>query len=86
MPLPPTNLKLRYFDTLVLTMESPYFGNTEFTIQTAGVEATWSDPLSGVCDCYFATIEPDDGYQAIPGEKEEVIYKQNMLKTLYSNL
>lgn len=72
VPLPPTDLQLEFFDKLVLTLEGPYFQDTEFTVDMPGIEAMWQDPKHGVCECYLAVITPDDGYQAIPGEKDEV--------------
>lgn len=54
-------------------MESPYFGDTEFTVETHGVEASWESPDDGISECYHTEISDEDGLTATPGEDGEVI-------------
>nr|XP_039252038.1 fibronectin-like [Styela clava] len=72
VPLPPNELELRTFDTLVLVLGGPYFQDTEFTVDIHGVEATWGEPADGISECYHAEIFDEDGLQAIPGGEGEV--------------
>lgn len=71
VPIKPTNLALRAFDTLILTLDG-YFEDAEFTVETHGVEAKWGPPAEGKAECYHAEIEDSDGLKAIPGRDEEI--------------
>jgi len=72
VPLPGTDLKLTSFDELVLTIESPLFGNTKFTLPVAGIEARWQAPSTGRSDCYDVEIEPNDGRLGSPATANQV--------------
>nr|XP_002121477.2 fibronectin isoform X2 [Ciona intestinalis] len=71
IPLPPQNLALETFDQIELIIESPYFENTQFTLNFPGIEAVWEPPTEGFCDCYDATISPSDGQMAFPTHGNE---------------
>lgn len=67
-PLVPNNLNLRSFDTLVLTMDGPLFGDIEFTVEAHGVEASWDSPADGISECYHAEISYADSGEVIPAD------------------
>ena len=71
VPLPPSNLKLETFQSLVLSMEG-IFGEVQFTLDVPGIKAVWEGPKVGICDCYVAAISPPDGRVARPEENLRV--------------
>ena len=72
VPLPPSNLRLESFQSMILSMEG-VFGTIHFTLREPGIQATWEGPNRGACDCYDVNIDPNDGKVARPALNERVI-------------
>ena len=81
VPPQPEGLELSTFE--VLTVEVTFFGKfVPHRIDTSGILAEWSPPGHGNCDCYQASIGPNEGLQIEPkDEGGEVRY----FKIRYSN-
>ena len=74
VPPQPAGLELSTFE--VLTVEVTFFGSkVPHRIDTSGILAEWSPPSHGNCDCYQASIGPNEGLQIEPkDEGGEVSY------------
>jgi hypothetical protein len=68
VPPQPEGLELSTFE--VLTVEVTFFGSkVPHRIDTSGILAEWSPPSHGNCDCYQASIGPNEGLQIEPKDE-----------------
>ena len=68
VPPQPDFLELSTFE--VLTVEVTFFGSkVPHRIDTSGILAEWSPPTMGNCDCYQASIGPNEGLQIEPKDE-----------------
>jgi len=68
VPPQPEGLELSTFE--VLTVEVTFFGSkVPHRIDTSGILAEWSPPGHGNCDCYQASIGPNEGLQIEPKDE-----------------
>ena len=72
VPLPPSNLILETFGSIVLSITMQGIGTTPFVLQVPGIEALWEGPERGVCDCYDVQINPPHGRVARPAMNDRV--------------
>lgn len=68
VPATPEGLELSTFE--VLTVEVTFFGSkVPHRIDTSGILAEWAEPTHGNCDCYQASIGPNEGLQIEPKDE-----------------
>ena len=68
VPLQPSDLQIKTFE--YLDLELTFLGEIiPHRIDTSGIEAKWSPPELGECDCYEAEIQPNEGHMITPSDR-----------------